>query len=212
LLDKFFKSNVKLFCLHDLDIDGFKIYETLKNETNTMKGHNIDVIDLGFNSKDIENLDITPETKNYEKPQLKKLRGTLDSKNISIDTYNFLRENKRVELNAVSNLELVEFTENKLKELGYSQKVIPDENEFKNYHDNTIDNLIMDIAKTRALEILEPTLKEIIDLERSKLKQKDINLDEIHKNIGVVLKDNPPDNWKSIFDNKIMSILEKSKI
>jgi hypothetical protein len=111
-------KGVPLFVLHDFDGSGIIIKDTLENDTRRFSYTNPpNVIDLGLGYDDIDGL--LPE------PYICKIsRERLEEAGLDDDAINFLME-QRVELNAMTSRQLVDFVERKLNEHGVT-KLIPD--------------------------------------------------------------------------------------
>jgi hypothetical protein len=111
-------SDIPLLVLHDFDSAGIIIADTLESDTrryNHISSPN--VIDLGLHFGDISGLPSEPNNSNISDERL--AQAGLDPGAI-----NFLRS-QRVELNAMTSRQLIDFVENKLKQHGI-EKVIPD--------------------------------------------------------------------------------------
>jgi hypothetical protein len=116
LVDRICRS-VPLLVLHDFDAAGIIIKDTLENDTRRysyMSAPN--VIDLGLHYDDINGLPSEPSNSNISDERLS--RAGLGQ--AAID---FLRS-QRVELNALTSRQLIDFVENKLRQRGI-RKVIP---------------------------------------------------------------------------------------
>jgi hypothetical protein len=115
--------NIPLLVLHDFDSAGIIIKDTLENDTrrHIHKGAS-DVIDLGLTFADIGGLMPEPGNSNISAERL----SEAGCSGAAID---FLRE-QRVELNAMTSPQLVEFVERKLQQHGI-KKVIPDDETLK---------------------------------------------------------------------------------
>jgi hypothetical protein len=111
-------TDVPLLVLHDFDSAGIIIADTLQNDTRRYSfSGSPNVIDLGLHYGDIGGLPSEPNNSNISDDRL--AQAGLDSGAI-----NFLRS-QRVELNAMTSRQLIDFVENKLKQHGI-EKVIPD--------------------------------------------------------------------------------------
>jgi hypothetical protein len=110
-------TDVPLLVLHDFDSAGIIIKDTLGNDTRRYSYSSPpNVIDLGLQYGDIGSLPSEPNNSNISDERLAQAglgQGAID----------FLR-GQRVELNAMTSRQLVDFVENKLKQHGIS-KVIP---------------------------------------------------------------------------------------
>jgi hypothetical protein len=111
-------GSVPLLVLHDFDSAGIIIKDTLEKDTRRYRYTRAPtVIDLGLHYDDIDGL--TPEPNNSTISDQRLAQAGLDQAAI-----NFLRD-QRVELNAMTSRQLVDFVEAKLKQRGIG-KVIPD--------------------------------------------------------------------------------------
>ena len=111
------KFGIPLLVLHDFDRPGIIIRDTLENGTRRYSYEKAPkVIDLGLNHNDIDAL--TPEPCD---PKISDKR--LEEAGVDEDAIDFLRS-QRVELNAMTSRQLVDFLESKLKQHGIG-KVIP---------------------------------------------------------------------------------------
>jgi hypothetical protein len=109
--------SIPLLVLHDFDAAGVLIRDTLENNTRRYTyRHAPTVIDLGLHYADIG--DLTPEdyTSNISDERL-------EQAGLDLEAIEFLRD-QRVELNAMTSRQLVDFVERKLTEQGIS-KVVP---------------------------------------------------------------------------------------
>jgi DNA topoisomerase VI subunit A len=110
--------SIPLLVLHDFDSAGIIIKDTLENDTRRYSYSSPpNVIDLGLQYDDIAGLPSEPNNSTISDERL--AQAGLDR--AAID---FLRD-RRVELNAMTSRQLVDFVEAKLREHGIS-KVIPD--------------------------------------------------------------------------------------
>jgi hypothetical protein len=117
LVDNICGGGVPLLVLHDFDSAGIIIKDTLENDTRRYRYTSPpNVIDLGLHYGDISGLPSEPNNSNISDERLSE--AGLDQ-----DAIDFLR-NQRVELNAMTSRQLVEFVEGKLKQRGV-KKVIP---------------------------------------------------------------------------------------
>jgi hypothetical protein len=117
LVDSICGGGVPLLVLHDFDSAGIIIKDTLENDTRRYSYTSPpNVIDVGLHYSDINGLPSEPNNSNISDERLS--QAGLDQAAI-----NFLR-NQRVELNAMTSRQLIDFVEDKLKQHGIG-KVIP---------------------------------------------------------------------------------------
>jgi len=119
------RFKVPLFILHDFDISGFSIARTL-HQTNrrfqfeTVSGEDFVVHDLGLRLDDVQRLDLADE-----RVELKRsAREQLERNGATEDEIEFLLSGQRVELNAMTSRQFIDFLEAKLIEHGVG-KVVP---------------------------------------------------------------------------------------
>jgi hypothetical protein len=118
------KRGLKLLILHDLDLAGFSIKQTLvtSNRRHHFK-HAINFIDLGLRLADVEELGLDSEATSNPGDE-DKIRERLRINGATDEEVDFLLNDERVELNAMSSDVFIEFVERKLNENDIV-KVIP---------------------------------------------------------------------------------------
>ena len=121
------RRGLPLFILHDFDVSGFSIKQTLvtSNRRHTFE-HKINHVDLGLRLADVEGLEDEPVLLSQDKGALAKRLRINGATQAEID---FLmtgpgKTGRRVELNAMSSGQFVAFVERKLIEHGVA-KVVP---------------------------------------------------------------------------------------
>ncbi len=118
LVDRICGGDVPLLVLHDFDSAGIIIEDTLKNDTRRYRYKRPpNVIDLGLHYDDVDDLPPEPNNSNISDERL-------SAAGLGQDAIDFLRS-QRVELNAMTSRQLVDFVERKLNECGIA-KVVPD--------------------------------------------------------------------------------------
>jgi hypothetical protein len=117
--------NVPILPLHDLDRSGVIIDDTLEHDTKTYKfRHRPKVIDLGLTYDDFQELKKLGVKSEYAGTYLGAIGDErLEKAGLKLDAIKFLKD-RRVELNALTSRQLVNFVEGKLKALKIG-KVIP---------------------------------------------------------------------------------------
>jgi hypothetical protein len=118
LVDSICGGDVPLLVLHDFDSAGIIIKDTLENDTRRYSyASPPNVIDLGLQYGDINGLPSEPNNSNISDERLTEA-------GLSAAATKFLRS-QRVELNAMTSRQLIDFVEDRLKQHGIG-KVIPD--------------------------------------------------------------------------------------
>jgi hypothetical protein len=111
------RLSVPLLVLHDFDSAGIIIKDTLENDTRRYSySRRPNVIDLGLGYDDIDGLPSEPNSSTISDERLSQA-------GLGPDAIGFL-SSQRVELNAMTSRQLVDFVEDKLKQHGIG-KVIP---------------------------------------------------------------------------------------
>jgi hypothetical protein len=172
------RYGIPLLTLHDFDRSGIIIKDTLENDTRRYSYTSApNVIDFGMNYSDIDGLRPEPGDSNISDERL-------EQAGVDQAAINFLR-NQKVELNAMTSRQLVNFVESKLKQHGIT-KVIPDS-------ETLVRTYEMFAASNRLSEVFEE-LKE--KLEKESEDQESIKMPEdLEAKVKNKLKQNPDITW-----------------
>ena len=129
LLDRLADDVENVFVLHDLDVSGFSIAGTLTTNSRRYTFNNeVPIVDLGLRLEDVEAVGLEAEAVKVDNAATR--RWTLEQHGATEDEIEFLAEPdddgmcRRVELNAMTSRQLVDFVEEKLEEHGV-EKVVP---------------------------------------------------------------------------------------
>jgi hypothetical protein len=127
LIDRLAAAGVTFFALHDFDRSGFSILGTLGTDSRRYTfERNVRIIDLGLRLADVEAMDLQSEPVPRDPPATwDKRAATLRRHGATPEEIEFLRT-RRVELNAMTSRQLVDFIEAKLTAHGVA-KLVPDE-------------------------------------------------------------------------------------
>ena len=123
------RFKVPLYILHDFDVAGFSIAATLHTSNRrfkfgTVSGEDFKVVDFGLRLADVQRLDLDSESVVFGKESITALRNRLRINGATESEIRFLLGERRVELNAMTSRQFVDFLEAKLAEHGVG-KVIP---------------------------------------------------------------------------------------
>jgi hypothetical protein len=118
------RRGLKLFVLHDFDLAGFSIKQTLvtSNRRHHFR-HPINFTDLGLRLADVQELELESEATSNPGDE-DKIRERLKINGALEDEIEFLLNDERVELNAMPSDQFIQFVERKLDE-NHVAKVIP---------------------------------------------------------------------------------------
>lgn len=180
------EEEIQVFCIHDCDKAGTMIYQTLQEETKIRGKRKVNIIDLGLNPSEAISMNLEPEkiddTSNpaadYLEPEYKKWLQT-----------------NRVELNAMTTPQFIEWIESKMNKYGIVGKVIPEDKILDEELTNNVKYLVKERAKERILmenNFEQQCNNEVISLEE-KIKEKRAQLKE---EVGHALESNPVQIWK----------------
>jgi hypothetical protein len=118
------RFGIPLLILHDFDISGFSIAGTLRSDTRRYNFRSMfKVIDLGLRLEDVRELGLESEPVALGRDE-DKLRHTLRRHGATREEADFLLEGQRVELNAMTSDQFVDFVDRKLAEAGIA-KIVP---------------------------------------------------------------------------------------
>jgi len=124
LVDRLAADRVRVLIARDFDQSGFSIAATLTGDTRRYEfGNNVDAIDLGIRLADVEPYGLVSEPV-YHRGSRWKVEANLRRNGATPAEIAFLL-GQRVELNAFSSDQFIEWLESKLDEAGV-EKVIPD--------------------------------------------------------------------------------------
>ena len=176
LIDAICRRDVSLLVLHDFDSAGIIIKDTLENDTRRYSYRNAPhVIDLGLQYLDIDGLLSEPNDFRISDERLKQA-------GLGEEAIAFLRT-ERVELNAMTSRQLINFVEAKLQQHGI-QKVIPNQ--------RTLTDTYREFAAS-------DRLSEAFDELKEKLEQETENPIEVPADLEAKVKkliaENPDITW-----------------
>ena len=150
LVDRFCgPGGIPLLVLHDFDKFGFSIFQCLSSVSHAAQSsgmaayefeNKINAADLGLRLEDVTKWKLAPESCDFT--------GGFDKAdtNITAAEKAYLRAGQRVELNAFTSEQFVEFVEGKLRAAGIVEKLIPDDETLEAAYRRALL-----IAKTNAL-------------------------------------------------------------
>jgi hypothetical protein len=183
LIDRLMDRGVeKVFVLHDFDISGFSILGTLGTNSKVYRYRNkVPIVDLGLRLTDVEDLDLLSESFATD-DDWGAVSATLKKHGATEEEIEFLRK-KRVELNAMTGEQFIEFIEQKLEENGV-EKLVP-----------MNDDVIEDHARRMIEKHL--TEKELAKVEKAIAKQAaEFELpDDLRSRLEQEIEDNPELPW-----------------
>jgi DNA topoisomerase VI subunit B len=144
LIDKLARRVKRVLVLHDFDVTGFSIFGTLGTDSRRYTFENVaPLIDIGLRLADVQSMNLESEPVavggNWEKRA-----ATLRRHGAAEDEIAFLR-NRRVELNAMTSRQLVDFIETKFAEHNVT-KIIPEDTVIERHARRTIEQRLLERA------------------------------------------------------------------
>lgn len=112
-------EEITFFCVHDADAAGTMIYETLQHSTISRPGRKFKVINLGLDPE--EAVDMGLQVENFKRSN----RHRPTASYVNYEWEDWLQEN-RVELNAMTTPEFIQWLESKMEEHGH-KKIVPND-------------------------------------------------------------------------------------
>jgi DNA topoisomerase VI subunit A len=151
LLDRLSARGVdKILVLHDLDVTGFSIFGTLGTSTRRYVFENeVPIVDIGLRLADVEAMELESEPV-LVRGEWADRAATLTRHGATPEEIQFLRY-RRVELNAMTSEQIVEFIEDKLGEHGV-KKVVPDADTIERHARRLIEQRLANQALEKMLE------------------------------------------------------------
>jgi len=155
------EHSVPLLVLHDLDKSGFSIVGTLRRDTRRYAfARKFGVVALGLRLADVEAWRLESEAVSYSAdpwPNLRENGATDEEIEFLCSERDWQRYGQRVELNAFTSGDLVEWIEGKLDENGI-KKVIPDKETLATAYHRAVEVVLLkqrtgDIAKAVRAEV-----------------------------------------------------------
>ncbi|KXB08001.1 hypothetical protein AKJ56_02005 [candidate division MSBL1 archaeon SCGC-AAA382N08] len=165
---------------------------------------------MGLRIEDVEEYDLSIEKREYSDRQLSRIDNMLEAEEITKEQAEFFKKNQRVELNALSPRQFVDFVERRLEEEGV-EKVKPEEEDIEepdvrnpekvkeearkkavgSYVVNKARGKIIDKLDEEGVDYDEEVEEELKDLQ-------DEGKEGIHGKVLDKLEDNPAKLWKEI--------------
>jgi hypothetical protein len=196
--------DIPLLAVHDFDKSGFTIAGTLQRDSRRYEFQNsIRVVDLGLSLADIREMNITEfEHQHHPKGRASSLKENLRLNGASEEDIEFMfadfdqmRSTRRVELNAMTSRQFINFIERKLRENGIA-KIVPDQ--------SLLAETYVGLEKGRRLaDAVSKLDDEIDDAIQSFAAPKDLS-----SRVSKYLKQNPDERW----DAALLAILVSKNV
>lgn len=190
LIEGLANSGVKILVLHDFDKSGFSIAGTLTRDTRRYSfASQIEVIDLGLRLEDVREWKLQDEEHDHQSDPTENLRlnGATDEeieflRGKRVDSKKVKYSGRRVELNAFTSPQFVEWLDRKLEEHGV-KKVIPDQATLEQAY-----------RRASALDSYRAVLKSALDEVESAADALDVPTD-LQSRVAAHLAAHPSQSW-----------------
>ena len=169
---------VPVYVIHDFDKAGFSIVGTMQRGTRRYRGRCLNVVDMGIRMEDVEQYELGAEPVGYNHDP----SGNMRLNGATPDEIAFL-QTQRVELNAFSSDQLIEWIESKLKEHGV-EKLIPD-----------ADTLEVAFRRTAQAKFLNAQLEELSEQAKEHARKLKLPRGGLTKKVAAKLKESPKLAW-----------------
>ncbi|MBI5055527.1 MAG: hypothetical protein HZB61_02775 [Nitrospirae bacterium] len=201
VLDLIGESDEELlfFCIHDADIDGTLIYQSLVEATRIRPQRKVRVVNLGLEAE--EGLDMGLQVETLKKKQPKNCADY-----VSVRWQKWYKSN-RIELNAMDTPTFIKWLDKKMEDYANGKLIPPDHilsNEFESKGEQKIKDKVRDklIREAKIEERTEEILKQIFPKFKEKLR-----LEELKATVKKKLSDNPYLQWKKPISDVVDEIL-----
>ncbi|CAI8949260.1 HATPase_c domain-containing protein [Brevibacillus sp. IT-7CA2] len=191
-------EEIQFFCVHDADAAGTKIFETLQEATSARPGRKVKVINLGLDPEEAVDMGLQIET--FESDRRRPVADY-----VSWRWSEWLQSN-RVELNAMTTPEFIEWLEDKMEEHGVG-KVIPTEDVLARTFEESAEKAI----RSRVMnDILEQNLYEKqVEVEMMKARnQIELGKLGIRDKVSTKLANNPLRRWDAPVNEMASEIIK----
>ena len=196
LLDRLAEHGVKVFVLHDLDISGLNIAHTIatSNKRYTFK-NDLDIIDMGVRLGDAEALGLESEPFKEGRSNRDRLRARLRGYGATEAEIEMLvDQGRRIEIDAMTPQQLIDFIERKLTEHGVGKIVPPDDAMAAYYRRAAIE-----IRLERALAPIRAEMEEELARFADEMRDSpalDIDVPPLREAVGQRLAEKPDETWR----------------
>lgn len=182
-------EDIYFFCIHDSDASGTLIYQTLAQETRARGARKVHIVNLGLDPQEALEMGLQVETFRDDSQAAKRRLPVADY--VSDDWADWL-QNKRVELNAMTSPQFIEWLDRKISP--YIEKVIPPAEVLRKTFERQTRE---EVKRAMASQILaDAGFEDLVDARMRDLTERSAshNLDEI---VRESLSDNPQSRWDS---------------
>lgn len=192
-------EDVTVFCVHDADAFGTMIYQTLQEATRARARRKVEIINLGLEPWEGEQMGLTAEDRDGEKKRAPVADYVLAHED-GEHWADWLQE-KRYELNAMTMPQFIAWLDGKMAEHGIEKVIPPTDYVEETLHDDTVNTMRRKIETQILAEanVNEKVMAAMVDIVIPDAR-------EIEDDLPEWLVDNPTDRWKGWVDEKVTEI------
>lgn len=205
-------KRIDILCVHDADIWGHDITLTLSHASQRMKAHSLNVIDLGLTMTEAIKLGLKPERVLHKKPKRmpKKLLRYLPEQELLLLTgkeevyelYKPLKESYRVELNAFTPEQFMEWLAKKLEEHGIKGKVRPPDEVVAKETQKKVDESLQEHVRDVMFELCGG--QEVVEeLKASIMRREGLENLDVSEEMDQSLETYPTDGWSDVIEREV---------
>lgn len=211
------KEKIEIFCIHDADLWGCEIHLTLSKPSKRMPSHLVHVTDLGLGMLEALKLGLQPEKQRLKKPRRISKKGLrhvpqeellafIGSKDVR-QLYEPIKETFRVELNAFTPQQFLNWLNDKLEKHGIKEKVRPPNKVVAKETCDKIDESLEENVKEFIFQLCGG--QEVVDELKSTISNEE-RLDEVDlsQQMDATLKTFPLGGWREIMKKKVDSLVD----
>lgn len=198
-------EEIHMFCIHDGDASGTLIYETLQEATLARKARKFKIHNLGIEAWEAIDMDLAVEK--FDSKTKRPVAQYVKDRDYEYDEHwQDWYQNNRVELNAMTTEQFIEWLEDKLNEFGVG-KVIPDENTLVDNLIINVEGLIKEEVKRKILleSDYDELVRNAIDQKKSKIVSQIGNLRYM---VGEALEEETENHWTQPIKDIAKSIVK----
>lgn len=228
-------QSIKVFSIHDADIYGLGIAVTFKHGSENDNNSNLEIVDLGLTIKEAERLGIEPELVPWAKNKDGKYRKipAKINKHMNKEVWDMIsqvdengnrgwildrdgnRLMKRVELNALTSKQFLDWLTAKLAEYGAREKVRPPDSVVKEETEKAVEEALADNIKRQVWNLLggEDKLVETVKVklkDRWKGTESDPDALDVSAEMDKQLSALPVEGWDDVVKNEVAKLIQLS--
>ena len=191
-------EELQIFCIHDADASGTMIFQALQEGTAARRGRNVKIINLGLEPEEARLMGLQVEEVKRESKKKQPVADYVDE-----DEAEWLQDH-RVELNAMSSPQLLEWLDSKMAP--YGDKLVPPA-------DVLAESLEDDVRSALAQQITEEAIREARVAERveAELGKRRSSIqavvETLPETIRKMLQANPSHHWTGPISDLAKSIV-----